>query len=1076
MSSPAVEIPVGVPVKRRSEMSIRERFEADKADLTAKAQSYLSGADGIEPLTTTELAQQAKRNRDNIADTEKQAEEQLKLGTPEGIAKAIYLLEDIGEARLGIVTRNIDTEGAVGVRIRDARAANPEDQKRGAEPFKLQLINAYRGALDVVDISENLDLEQKEALKKELLEKTLQMLGEFKTRSAEFGLDDKGNIVSNGSADGADKEVEKSEVKMSKALDEMIKKGLVPLLEKDGADRAVPKDKSAYTRISVAKDYQGYNLTHRNIVSISNVGKGHVAIQAEVAMKGLTREQKDEYRKTESDDKPRWFTVLPKWEQALVSKYRDKIVNGGHVMACQLWQLVGMKNAFEAITAIAKKDGTGFEIVSEDKHSGTLASISGDKGSMREIARLNASQAKEWIRAKAKLHIGSFNSGGKLASGHDKTIVPSLEQAAKDTDSDLSVTAFNAARIDSKSSNLKSAQILLSVVAGAVTGEGKEFDLLRSYLKRDRVTDKTTKLANEALQHLIDKGLIGKDAAQILEAGIQLKESASKMDKSGDALIKDVSASLEAANAVTKLIYLTGKCRNGGDNAGIDATKMPDQETVRACASGKDRTMMAVIMRSAIAIFDKLKKLKDAEPGLTPEKVLEAMLVANHVKNQNGSAHTGGNDLGNGDCRRDNRLGATSVLKRFLGFDQSDHLTPLSKLLYKLTSVTAEGTMDVKDKKGHAYHNNDETDKAPKDLNLTKSPGLFDRVKNKFSSLDTKDKVGMSAASVVVGAVGVAVGVVVGAVAGAAGAIAGFFAGAGVAVTKSITSMKDDFENAKFEREHPKSRGENVMAMMKSVFIAVTAPVRIAGALCAGAVVGAATTAVTASIGGVIATTGAIAAKFVDKAVKAKETSKAKEASVVKDEPILSEAVVAVKAAPRVEESVEDAERKLSRVAASMVVASSAGNTAAVLAESVTGHSAELMKVNNTLRATQSVLQSPAAAASAELSRVPAVGRDRAPSPGGAEPLVQVGAGASTAHDATASVAVTSVAPDRALTPSGNGDMNTAVAQAREAMGGISKESMEAVSGATNSRTTGAGKSVAELRVVFEKGTDAARS
>lgn len=69
-------------------------------------------------------------------------------------------------------------------------------------------------------------------------------------------------------------------------------------------------------------------------------------------MKGITEEQKMEYTNRNNE---KWFTKMPTWEQKLVDRYVEKITSGNHVIPTQLQQIVGMKNAFEKITAIADR-------------------------------------------------------------------------------------------------------------------------------------------------------------------------------------------------------------------------------------------------------------------------------------------------------------------------------------------------------------------------------------------------------------------------------------------------------------------------------------------------------------------------------------------------------------------------------------------------------------------------------------------------------------------------------------------------------------------------------------------------
>ncbi|XVN43751.1 MAG: hypothetical protein RCG16_05395 [Rickettsia hoogstraalii] len=151
--------------------------------------------------------------------------------------------------------------------------------------------------------------------------------------------------------------------------------------------------KNAHKKLNVAKDFQNFNDEHCNIVTLSKVtndkGKEHIVVEAEVAFKGLTEEQKQEYQNREGKN---WYNVMPEWERKLVDQYADTIQNGKHVIPTQLRQIVGMKNAFEKIGAITDKDGKNFETLLTSKHAGTLASISDDIDSRQKITDLNARQ------------------------------------------------------------------------------------------------------------------------------------------------------------------------------------------------------------------------------------------------------------------------------------------------------------------------------------------------------------------------------------------------------------------------------------------------------------------------------------------------------------------------------------------------------------------------------------------------------------------------------------------------------------------------------------------------------------
>lgn len=103
---------------------------------------------------------------------------------------------------------------------------------------------------------------------------------------------------------------------------------------------------------------------------------------------------------------------MPAWEQDLVKKYSEKIMDGKHVIPTQLRQIVGMKNAFEKITAIVKED-SNLEVLHSSKHAGTLVSLTANKGLRQEITDMNAQQAQEWIGEERILHTNTLNSGFK---------------------------------------------------------------------------------------------------------------------------------------------------------------------------------------------------------------------------------------------------------------------------------------------------------------------------------------------------------------------------------------------------------------------------------------------------------------------------------------------------------------------------------------------------------------------------------------------------------------------------------------------------------------------------------------
>ncbi|WP_266234138.1 hypothetical protein [Rickettsia rhipicephali] len=112
--------------------------------------------------------------------------------------------------------------------------------------------------------------------------------------------------------------MEKSQENISKNMQAEID-SVAELLGKNGI-------KNAHKKLNVAKDFQNFNDEHFNIITLSKVindeGKEHIVVEVEVAFKGLTEEQKQEYQ---NRDGKNWYNVMPEWERKLVDQYTDTI-------------------------------------------------------------------------------------------------------------------------------------------------------------------------------------------------------------------------------------------------------------------------------------------------------------------------------------------------------------------------------------------------------------------------------------------------------------------------------------------------------------------------------------------------------------------------------------------------------------------------------------------------------------------------------------------------------------------------------------------------------------------------------
>ena len=313
-----------------SKTHLYKKFESDKTATVAGAQEFLQSNSESQAITREDL-QSYRGNAINFVLNGK-------------FIEALKSLERLRDAKTGIVTHEVIKDD-VPIVVRDAREAITPPALE-TEAFEMQYLNAIRAGIDIATI------EGKPELKEALEQKASDFIQGFSSQHSGKSQEELAGLL-------------KKETKI-----------LGKLLE----DKGIP---DAYNKLNVAKDFQNFNDKHSNIVTISSINhdkQKHTVIEAEVAMKGLTTSQKEQYATITDDhnpNKPSWYTALPKWEQGLCQKYASKIAAGEHVIPTQLRQIAGMKNAFEKITAIFEKgelEGK-LEVLHTSKHAGTLASL-----------------------------------------------------------------------------------------------------------------------------------------------------------------------------------------------------------------------------------------------------------------------------------------------------------------------------------------------------------------------------------------------------------------------------------------------------------------------------------------------------------------------------------------------------------------------------------------------------------------------------------------------------------------------------------------------------------------------------
>lgn len=571
---------------------------------------------------------------------------------------ALGALEKLREAKTGIVlTKKDGIDGASSVLIRDARNAKSKSV-RETEAFEMQYLNAIRAAIDIA-----------------IIENKPQLEANLKTKAKEFIVNFSVNNVTN------------SQKELAKLLKKEIKE-IGKFMEKVGVA-------DIYNKLNVAKDFQNFNDIHSNIFTISSIkhdGINHTAIEAEIAMKGLTKIQNAQYAaiSQESAIKPQWFNKMPKCQQALTKKYAPIITASTHVIPTQLRQIAGMKNAFEKITAIHFSNKP-LEILYASKHAGTLASFAKDKKSRQEITNENARQAQEWL-GNSKLHCNTLNSAGFFGAGDDPEIVKSTQTAMKIVKGKETNTSFNNARFFGSSNDLSGAKATLKEVADFLVNK-EEFKNIKDYLelpergimskiedifnlpriisrikdvfktsnqslqnrmKRIFVPDSPKNKAEKEIERLFAAKKIGDKEAEILKSSIKLKP----LVQQADSLLRFGDAENVSLQASTELNFLTYKLQNIDRFEGSIFAKFPTSEMLTMCASGKDRTGLSMHDQSAQVIANKI--------GMEVNDIDSQLLAGGHTAQQAGGIHAGGATIGCFGTKSENKAGIPKSRKEGL--------------------------------------------------------------------------------------------------------------------------------------------------------------------------------------------------------------------------------------------------------------------------------------------------------------------------------------------------------------------------------------------------------------------------
>lgn len=616
------------------------KFTREKEELLSTTTSYLR--DNPAPLSVNRddvVSDHRRKAIDLLVRARSHILGQDAAGSSEKFSEALKALEVARDARMGVMIQEKD-----GVYIRDARGADGT-KELGPEGFEMQHLNLIRAACDVVDTDTKLSEETKATLKFQLLEKSIDYM--------------------NKSSDRARKTQEEL-----KELHKKDEEDLLATLRKGGISKAA-------TKLNVAKDYQNFNDAHHNIATISRItstdGVSHDVVEAEAAFKGLTKEQKKEYAQIIDDavpatEKPKWFQALDDQEKALCKKYAPQIIAGNHQIPTQLRRISGMKNAFEKITAV--KEGDELTVLHTSKHAGTLASLSKDKAERARITQDNARQAQSWLEGDTRLHVNVLNSE-KTGNKADAEIVKSTKKAIKAVGEGgkCSVTPFNLFRLVPGNTQLEGAKELLTNLSEAIQPNGDK-DL--EYLKK-QLTGKGTDY-KKVRDIISNNPNLDEHFREPLRRAFELKSSIDK--EPGKLSLTSLSTAVEIRKFFKKLLtrdsennnlqistrlnLLSHSLKGLEQGRGLDITKLPHDETLTMCASGKDRT--------GLAEHDQTAQVLSKHLGVEITEVDRSLIRAGHTGMIPGSVVSGGATIGCFGTKSENKAGLPkSRFKTLLG-------------------------------------------------------------------------------------------------------------------------------------------------------------------------------------------------------------------------------------------------------------------------------------------------------------------------------------------------------------------------------------------------------------------------
>ncbi len=577
---------------------VRNSFLRDREIVLSSIKTYLS-SEKQEITSVDDYRELAKKN---IAEG--------------NLVAAMQNLEIARDARRGISSFVYNNENNLSpVFIRDARRCSKSKKvfEEGIEAAETIVLCAFEAAKDVLELS-NISYSQEEIKKM-----AIDFFDNFERENAN-----------------------KSQKKLIKEVDYQLNR-IISFLQESGV-------KNASKHLTKALHFQNFKQEQNcNPVTISEIADDdrakHLVIDANVAFKEITEEQKELYNKISKS------SSVPTLQKKLMNKYRDQFFSGKYIIPTQLIDLVpGIRNGFEEITLFSEnyelsKNADNLEIIDVRKRCGALPSLLKDEKLSHEVSRSNLRQLEYLIGDKSgkKIHWNSLNTASPTSflqvKIDDFRIVERSKNVVDGNNHKLSVTPFNAFRSIPNSGDFKGIRVYLKDLVSSISTDTKEGKDLKKVFKTNGIFGllfSSSSSFDKSLESIEDD-----DCRQIISLAKDLQKDLKKLSRTFVFGLDKENIRLSISNkfnALSKSVNSAIESENSTFLKLFDIQKVPYEEVVVFCKSGKDRTGLSMFCQEIHKIQNKVK--------ISFQKAADQLHLSGHIEVLPGSIRIGGGTPG----------------------------------------------------------------------------------------------------------------------------------------------------------------------------------------------------------------------------------------------------------------------------------------------------------------------------------------------------------------------------------------------------------------------------------------------